>query len=365
MSVKYTFHCEESRIYDFLRFPQFIFYDQINEDSGDKNNYADLVDEDYSNFCGIVQAKLAQYKKEIEQFYMNKFYFPMCFFRFVPFLDYNSEEDYLNKLLQLDDYEITKCIAYDLIKVQSNKPYSDENVDLAEEMSKDKSRLIQLIKDSPIDSGEKWYLYCIMEEPKKSLDQFVGLMLKLLPMFKEIYSDYADRVKVYGEYLINKFSEKGKNALKEMTCNLLDTNKINASHIKIIISAFFAHDLELAMNNNAPYIRWGLKMEQTFEKIKEINEDKLNQRVLVFKNLGDKTRYEVLKLISQGQISQKEIADILGVSGATISYHINNLVTSKIIKLDVDNNKYGYLVNYELLEDCFKSLKEDILFPLS
>ena len=104
-------------------------------------------------------------------------------------------------------------------------------------------------------------------------------------------------------------------------------------------------------------------MEEAFKKMKEINDNKINERVQVFKNLGDRTRYEVLKLIASGETSTKEIANRLGVTSATVSYHINNFLTSKVIKLDKSNTRFGYVVDYDLLNEIIEGLKEDLQFP--
>ena len=49
----------------------------------------------------------------------------------------------------------------------------------------------------------------------------------------------------------------------------------------------------------------GLENGRSLQKMKEINENKTIERVQIFKNLGDKTRYEVLKLIAEGETSTK------------------------------------------------------------
>lgn len=104
-------------------------------------------------------------------------------------------------------------------------------------------------------------------------------------------------------------------------------------------------------------------MEEAFKKMKQINENKTKEIVQIFKNLGDRTRYEVLKLIAQGETSTKDIANALGVSSATISYHINNFLTSKVIKLDKGNSGFKYVIDYELLKNIIKGFKEDLKFP--
>ena len=71
----------------------------------------------------------------------------------------------------------------------------------------------------------------------------------------------------------------------------------------------------------------------------------------------------MLKLIVSGETSTKKIAKALDVSSATISYHINNILAAKIIKMDKSNNKFGYVIDYELLEETIEEFKKDLNFP--
>ena len=101
-------------------------------------------------------------------------------------------------------------------------------------------------------------------------------------------------------------------------------------------------------------------MEEIFKSIKEKKENKLNDRIQIFKNLGDKTRYEVLKLIASGEYSNKKIAAALDVSGATISYHLNALFTAKIIRMEKNNNRIEYVIDKDLLMEAMEDLKRDL-----
>ena len=88
------------------------------------------------------------------------------------------------------------------------------------------------------------------------------------------------------------------------------------------------------------------------------------QRVKVFKALGDKTRYDTIRLIASGVSSIKDIANKLDVSSATISYHINEFLTSSIISLNRKKDKKSiYDVDYQKLEDVLTELRNDLKFP--
>jgi DNA-binding transcriptional ArsR family regulator len=105
-------------------------------------------------------------------------------------------------------------------------------------------------------------------------------------------------------------------------------------------------------------------MEKSFEKIQELHENKMIQRVKIFKSLGDQTRYETLRLLAQGITSIKDIASQLNVSSATISYHINEFLTSGVVIISRDKNKKaGYIVDYHRIEEVIENLKKDLNFP--
>ncbi len=54
----------------------------------------------------------------------------------------------------------------------------------------------------------------------------------------------------------------------------------------------------------------------------------------------------------------------MDVSSATISYHINEFLTSGIITVNKDQRqKTGYVVDYNRLEEVILDLKMDLNFP--
>ncbi|HLS54399.1 MAG TPA: winged helix-turn-helix domain-containing protein, partial [Tissierellaceae bacterium] len=241
--------------------------------------------------------------------------------------------------------------------------YSKEAIKQAEKIANSKDKLISFIKDLPIESNIKWDLFVVLEEAREHMKKYVSLMKKILPIFNEIYRAYKEKVNEYGIYLTGFLNKYGAKGLNDISYSLIDPKLMDSEENNILISITGAYSIRIMGSTEKNYIAWGLKIEEAFKQMKEINENKTNERVQIFKNLGDKTRYEVVKLIAAGESSTKVIAEALNVSSATISYHLNNLVTSKIIKLDKYNGKYGYIIDYKLLEDVIWGFKEDLNFP--
>lgn len=371
--MKFKFYSNESRIYDFLRFPRLIFYIEAYKEMEDEHNYKSINIDDYLEFVKEVELKLKPHEKDIEEFYTKKFVDSYSFIELImksnTIFGYKDEKEYLNMLLSLSDEEINRSIVYSITMFNSDFSGSlSESVKKAKEVSSDninitKDKVIELVKDLPIDASEKWNLFLMVENPTEHMKKYVDLMNNILPTFKEIYTLYESEVDIYGKYLVGFLNEKGSLGLEEITYSIVDSKIIEDEETKMLISLMYSYELSITSQEEDMYLAWGLKMEEAFQQMKEINENKINERVQIFKNLGDKTRYEVLKLISSGETSTKEIARILDVSSATISYHINNFLTSKVIKLDRSDNKYKYKVDYALIEKTIEDFKKDLNFP--
>lgn len=365
--MNFKFYPNESRLYDFLQFPGLVYFREVDEKLEEDNSLKDLCTKSYLDFVKKAEDRLMSFKNDIEIFYnkeyLSKYNFIDQIFKINNIFNYKDEKSYLDMLLNLNEEEINRSIIYSIITSQEEyNTYSEEAMKRAEEISTDKNEIISFIKNLPTEASIKWNLFLIVEEPVKYMKKYVDLMNRILPMFKDLYSSFEDEINDYGRDLVDYLNKNGPKGLDDITCSIVDAKVLDEKENNIFISVVSSYTIRIMSTTKKPYVAWGLKMEEAFKKIKEINENKVNERVQIFKNLGDKTRYEVVKLIASGKTSTKEIAETLGVTSATISYHINNLVTSKIIKLDKTENRYGYIVDYDLLEDCIDSLKEDLIF---
>lgn len=366
--MKFKFYPIESRIYDFLEFPTMIYAGEHYEKTKEGDDLKLPYFVDYLDVINRVDEKLKPYIEDIELFYMKSFLGEYDFIGLISSIyrinGYKNEEEYLDMLLGLNEREINKSIAYSIISSHENDlEYSEEIMNRAKTLSENKTELISLIKDLPTEAASKWTLFLYIEEPVKYMKMYVEFMYKILPIFTDFYDLYEEEVNSYGHYLVGFLNENGAKGLEDITYSILDSKIMNKEENCILISAMLQFAITISGVGQYNYIAWGLRMEEAFKRMKEVNENKINERVQVFKNLGDKTRYEVIRLIASGETSTKEIAQALGVSSATISYHINNLLQSKIIKIDRSESRYSYVVDHELLEEIFNGLKDDLKTP--
>lgn len=362
------FYLNSSRIYDFLEFPNMINYMEWYEERKNEDMFKGAEADDYLKLVEEISKKLEPYKKDIDNYYAGPFSegysFSSLLVKKDEILFYESEEHFLDFLLTLDEKEINERTILSLLKeYEATDPEKERNLTKMQEICKDKANILDYIKNLPLEASIKWNLYLAVSDPVKHMKEYVELMRLLYPIFSEVYEQYESEIKIYGELIEKTLLENGLEGIKEMTYDIFDKDIIEAEEICIVVSLVLSYSLLLDNLNDKSFLIWGLRISNAFKQMKEISEDKLNKRVQIFKNLGDKTRYEVLKHISAGETSTKLIAEALNVSSATVSYHISNFLTSKVIKVDRSMHKYGYLIDYELIERTIQELREDLKFP--
>lgn len=366
--MKIKFYPKSSRISDFLKFPNLINYMEWHEEHKNDDMFKEVDINDYIKFVEEISEKLEPYKKEIGNYYAGTFTEGYSFINLSTKSDeilfYENEEQFLDFILTLNEKEINERIILSLLKEYDDTNLDEEkNLKKMREICKEKVDILDYIKNLSLDASIKWSLFLAISDPVKHMKEYVELMRKLYPIFRELYEPYESEIRVYGELLEKTLLENGLEGIKEMTYNIFDKSIIEADEICIIVSLVLSYSLLLNVQNDKSILNWGLRMSDAFKQMKEISEDRLNKRVQIFKNLGDKTRYEVLKYIAAGESSTKLIAEALNVSSATVSYHISNFLTSKVIRVDRSKQKYGYIVDYELIEKTIQELREDLKFP--
>lgn len=359
--MRFQFYKNESRILDFVEFPSVLFVG----DQSELEEYKDIVTKEYEDLIKISETLLKPFEEDIKLFYskntMEEYDFFSLITKSYQVHGFVSEEDYLNHLLSVDETDIRKKLIESIKSKDDDANKKENNTDQPEEVTFSKEYITELVNGLPIESGDKWNLFLIIDSPKKYIIKYVELLYKVLPEFRKLYLPYEDKILQYGTRLENLLGQKGEKALDEMTCSMIDDTMLPEGPVALYVSLINAYSLKIATYSSIPFMQWGLETEQSFQRLKEKRENKLNERILVFKNLGDKTRYEVLRLISNGETSIKTIANTLHVSSATISYHVNALITTNILKYDRNNNnKVGYKVGWDLIQEVFEGLRDDL-----
>ncbi len=359
--MKFEFNKDASRILDYLIYPR-LYYFIDKDDKENEENFQSLIREDFMEYVEETMKAFIPYNDIIERYYQKDIYANIDFIQIVikafPPYEYKDEHLYINDLLKVNDEEFRKKFIKTLITIDDE----DKNQDIDESLI-DEAHAIKYINDLKIDASNKWNMLMMVQDPKKCLNEFVDLLKHIEPRFYDYYKTQADEVIIVGNKLSAKLAVNTSETLRKMSYNAVNYDFTGNDICHFYVSAIFPYTLRFIENGDCRIV-WGLEMEYSFEKLHEMNEDKMIQRVKVFKALGDKTRYDTIRLIASGVSSIKDIANKLDVSSATISYHINEFLTSSIISLNRKKDKKSiYDVDYQKLEDVLTELRNDLKFP--
>lgn len=280
-----------------------------------------------------------------------------------PIIGYEDVSKYLDDILKKSDDEILYDVLYALDYFDKDTGEEDKAASrkTAADLCAHREKIMPWMNALSMGSDAKWHLLSFTQAPKKTLEKYIEVIKEIHPVFLNYYERFRDEVTSYAHDFIRRLGEVKGDSLSAVSNGIVTEDLLDTDENDVVISIVNAYAVMLNAANEKPYISWGIKIESIFNAISEIEENRIQERVLLFKNFGDKTRYEVIMNIAKGITSTKIIAKNLGVSSATVSYHLNNLVTAKVIYLKQHEGKYTYQVNRDFISKCIDDLKEDFL----
>lgn len=357
MGICFEFYPTESKILDYLYLPTLIHFKEKEEQ---ESNYEDEIAEEIRKVFRVINSKLKPYSSILCKYYLDEVNIIFLLATRHSFFGYKNINDYLEYLLTLGDEEILKAIIYGL-KMKEMKTYDKQQaIELAEIIIKDEAQIMSFISSLEYSGEIKWQLLWFSKSPKKYLADCIGALRNIEPIFNEYYIPQESYIYEYSNEFQRRLNSMEGDPLSQITNGIVKSNTIIDDTKRFVVSYFGSYTIHIYGSSTPAFMAWGLEIEKVFKKLIEKDEHRLTERILLFKNLGDRTRYEVLKCIAKGITSTKVIAEQLGVSSATISYHLNNLLTSKLIVFLQQEGRYDYVVNHDFIEQCYKDFKEDL-----
>ena len=354
--MAYQFAQEQSKIMDFLNFPNYVFVSESEQDIF-KQNYYEYSPKDLIDLFKEIEKTLLPYKSEISEFYLLKdFSFSSVILKAVNIFNYSTIDDYFRKFKILEIHEVQYHIVKTLIASENDISYSEVEENVVKGII-DENKYMHFVENTSLEGSSKWHVMQWLTMTETKVLKYFDLMAQLRPLYDSFSMNYEDQVLEYGQKLIEDLNSGKK--FYDITHGLVKDNLFPQGDI--IISWVQPMEIAIILSEDKPYLRFGLKIETFLENMKILNENAMVERVTAFKNLGDKTRYSVLKCVASGMDSTKKIAETLGVSSATISYHLNNLLSSRLISYDSVDGKVRAQVNKEWIKQILDELKEDFL----
>ena len=295
---------------------------------------------------------LEPYKDNILYFYKDDA-LRMFFVNVKNVLHYRSFEEYAEDLHSMDEEQMKQQLMTTIVKQDEEEIEAEDKVT---ELLGNQFACLDFLKNLPIDDTLRWNYFTIMSQPKKFVEDFISLHQTLKPIFEKVYAEYLPILeKSYQEFemtiqehptiLAEAFS--GTKVIEEIDWVSDEISVIPS----LLLSDFFFQDSEILI--------LGAKSLEVIQHVIQTRLDKQQERINVFKNLGDKTRYQIFCEIAKGTKSVKGIAEQLGITSATVSYHINELVLSNLVVHGWNKKDCTQAIHTELITEVMNGLMED------
>ena len=295
---------------------------------------------------------LESYKDNILYFYKDDA-LRMFFVNVKNVLRYHSFDEYAKVLHSMDEGQIKQQLMTTIVKQDEEEASVEDKV---VELLGNQFAFLDFLKNLPIDDTVRWNYFTIMSQPKKFVEDFISLHQTLKPIFEKVYAEYLPILeKSYQEFettiqehptiLAEAFS--GTKVIEEIDWASDEISVIPT----LLLSDFYFQDSEILI--------LGAKSLEVIQRVIQTRLDKQQERINVFKNLGDKTRYQIFCEIAKGTKSVKGIAEQLGITSATVSYHINELVLSNLVVHGWNKKDCTQAIHTELITEVMNGLMED------
>jgi len=363
--MKFKFYEQESKLYDLLQVPRIVFLFHNEKAYGEEETIfpiEKLENEQYVELARRIYKKLLPLKEDIHVFYANEFLSSYDFFALLTqlysFFGLHSVDEYIDSILEHSTEQIKRDLIYALLSSDADDDEKELLKEKATELMLSQSDLTQFVKELPTESSYKWNVLMFLENPKKMVKEFHTLIKQIEPIYEVFYQENKEKVKICQNHLEELFKENTVENFKKTTQFMVGEDLMDEEN-DMLISFVFAYSFVDKSAVYGSFFIWGLDMEEGFKFVSKRYGNEIEKRTKIFKMLGDKTRYEVLKLIASGVSSTKDIAKHQGVTSATISYHINAFVTNSVVKLS-NSSKRKYDVDFDVLNDVWKNFMNDL-----
>ena len=295
---------------------------------------------------------LEPYKDNILYFYKDDA-LRMFFVNVKNVLHYRSFEEYAEDLHSMDEEQMKQQLMTTIVKQDEEEIEAEDKVT---ELLGNQFAFLDFLKNLPIDDTLRWNYFTIMSQPKKFVEDFISLHQTLKPIFEKVYAEYLPILeKSYQEFEMT--IQEHPTILAEAFSGTKVIEEIDWASDEIaviptlLLSDFFFQDSEILI--------LGAKSLEVIQHVIQTRLDKQQERINVFKNLGDKTRYQIFCEIAKGTKSVKGIAEQLGITSATVSYHINELVLSNLVVHGWNKKDCTQAIHTELITEVMNGLMED------
>lgn len=206
--------------------------------------------------------------------------------------------------------------------------------------------LLELMESCSMPDQDKWRLLAFYHDFEVYLGRFIDVLAKTVKEFEPFMPSLSVWTKPFYEHfykeinnetLYRYMAEKIQIILPETDSIFIQPSLFGCNRLQYLAST------EPGRRSN---MLWGMHFEAIF-----LNRLKQNSSAYICNNmrlLGDKSKFDILKLLAGRRYYSGELAKELNLSASTIAYHMQALLNARFVTVD----KRGYRTYYELNKDA-------------
>ena len=216
---------------------------------------------------------------------------------------------------------------------------------------------INFIAVLPVSSELKWELtsfYNNFDQTKNTLAIMIGKVGKLFYDGYELVRHYNDW------FLANYKMSSAHDPEKYLRDNYKILDGKTPDILYVIPSSAAADRVEYKMSFTEEQLTDFLYIGVLHSAVKEASDSPFDDTKLTrtLKVMGDKSKFEILRLVSEEPKFGQQLAAALEISTATISHHMAQLEEMELIRIERDANRIYYSLNRETVEYVVKNLNK-------
>lgn len=261
---------------------------------------------------------------------------------------------YAQELLSLSEESRRKHLAQSIIADFLDSTVADE--DLAALYPP--NMLERYILEHASTDSEKVTLLSLCYRFPDFVCELTPLLSKAIEVFKENES------LILPEFMLlhNKLQEKIALGSPNVLDRYLKLPETDSGPFYIIPSIMAANSGRYIMRNNEcsninqQFIFYGVNLD-ALEDMRSHQAGHKKSTADILKVLGDKTKQDILYALRHGELYGQELAEKLGLSTATISYHMGLLLNIGFVYVKRENTRLYYSLNKEILANSVEQVR--------
>lgn len=236
-----------------------------------------------------------------------------------------------------------------------------DRIESEEERSKEAERIIaqngmiEFIKGLDISAAAKWNLFCFIEDMEGQIIQFRNLVSEYSTVYYSYIQKHKGTMDRFNNSMQKRIQDNPEAFLRELTRDNYKAE--NYETVLFSTTYYYAYNLFFKTKDKQGHLIVGIEFEKSFKSLAGQNE--LENMLAVFKNLSDKTRFEIIRLLLTRDYFGQELADELKITSATVSYHMNFLMSARLVHVERKEHKAYYTLNKETLRVCIGYLNKE------